>query len=273
LLFSPSSSEGRSPARPGRRSSFSPSPSFADVVCDKGKELLEVADDPSLVAHSKGKAPMVGPDLGRSQAVGGPVGGFMADARRAHHGQKQPREVDWQLVPCHRQVHRPSNHLPPSLVCPPVPLDLIDRFFNCLQTDHVVMVCPNAACCLRCHREGHHARLYKSPRSPDAGVPPRCHLRSSAVVILNQTLGDISLVVPSDTAQPSRSSTRPGPSSVQTPEGSPSHHILPSPPSSSRPLAAASRRAGFELRVIPRTAAMDEADSDLFTHALMAMAV
>jgi hypothetical protein len=60
LLFSPSSSEGRLSACPGRRSSFSPSPSFANVVHIKGKEPIEASDGPPVVTRSKGKAPWGG---------------------------------------------------------------------------------------------------------------------------------------------------------------------------------------------------------------------
>jgi hypothetical protein len=82
------------------------------------------------------------------------VGGFMADARRALHDREQPREADWQLVSRRRQGRRSSNRPPPPPVHRPVPTDLIGRFFNCLRTD---VVCPNAAHCLRCRREGHQA--------------------------------------------------------------------------------------------------------------------
>lgn len=69
------------------------------------------------------------------------------------------------------QVDR--RHLPPSQSSRPhpVPVDLIGRCFNCLETDHVVAVCRNRSRCLRCKQEGHQARQCSRPRSPlEAGT-------------------------------------------------------------------------------------------------------
>jgi hypothetical protein len=111
---------------------------------------------------------------------------------------------------------------------------------------------------LRCHKEGHQARVCKRPRSPEALGPPPRQVRLGPVVIVNPRHGDVMLAQPSRRPPPhrpsSRSPTPADPSPARTPDGSSSRHILPSslpiPPEQPRD---PSRRPRFELRVIPRT--------------------
>jgi hypothetical protein len=198
LLFSPSSSEGRSPAS-GRFAGPSLAPSFAEVVHGKGKSPATM-QDPDL-GHSKGKEPM-DPGLLASSSSGrwdgrgrlaleapdsaGRDGGFMADAHRAsagcHHPSPHPKtdEEGWHLVTRRKQWRRlPHQAPPPHQPRRLVPADLVGRCFNYLRQDHVAAECPNATRCLRCHKEGHCARICKRPRSPDAVGPrrgPSAHL-------------------------------------------------------------------------------------------------
>jgi hypothetical protein len=164
-----------------------------------------------------------------------------------------------------------------------MPADLVGKCFNCLCLGHVAADCPNPVRCLRCHREGHHAQCYKCSGPPEATGPPRPQ-KLASVVVLIPAKGDIALAEPSR----SRASTRPSQHGLSTPlnmdqasmlEGSPSRHILPSPPPESPPYlqgsppppsppppgpsGAAECPRHFELRVIPRTQAMNEAEAAL----------
>jgi hypothetical protein len=57
---------------------------------------------------------------------------------------------------------------------------------------------------------------------------------------------------------------------LSTPEGSPSHHILVSPPPSPPPLRASRHRPRFETKVLPRTTTVDAVEVKL-TPALVTM--
>jgi hypothetical protein len=93
-------------------------------------------------------------------------------------------EEGWQMVARHKQRRRAPRQPPPPHR--PIPATLVGRYFNCMQIDHVITDCANAACYLRCHRVGNQARACKRPRSPELPVSPllashstRCQLRSS----------------------------------------------------------------------------------------------
>jgi hypothetical protein len=171
-----------------------------------------------------------------------------------------------------------------------MPADLVGKCFNCLCLGHVAADCPNPVRCLRCHREGHHAQCYKCSGPPEATGPPRPQ-KLASVVVLIPAKGDIALAEPSR----SRASTRPSQHGLSTPlnmdqasmlEGSPSRHILPSPPPESppylqgSPLSPSPPPSGpsgavecprhFELHVIPCTQAMNEAEAVL-ANALVVM--
>jgi hypothetical protein len=104
---------------------------------------------------------------------------------------------------CHRSLPPP---LPSQVTWRPVPLDLVSHCFNYLRADPVTAVCPNGARCLRCHREGHHARFCKRPRSSDlAGLPARQLRSSSTIVMLNPKRGNVALPTPTPTPPPRRS--------------------------------------------------------------------
>jgi hypothetical protein len=152
---------------------------------------------------------------------------------------------------------------PPSAVRHSVPLDLVGHCFNCLQTDHIATVCPDTTRCLHCHWEGHQAQACKRPWSSDAMGPSRRQQRPlSTVVILNPRRGDMVVATPRDPPRQPSSPQRPSPDqlptlwgsdSTHTPDGSPSCHILPSPPSCPPPLGASRCRPHFETWVIDPT--------------------
>jgi hypothetical protein len=224
------------------------------------------------------------PDPAATARGRGP-GGFMADSRRSlvGHGREQhwQHPDGWQVVSRRRQwCQLPCPTLPPpSHPRRPMPIDDIGRYFNCLRPDHMAAECTNVARCLRCQREGHQAWSCKRPWSPDVAGPPRQQQRQSTVAILHPRRGDIVLGVPSGLGRSSRS-----PSGGCTPldmvtasmlEGSPSHHTLPSQPPPPLPLEPAQEphhQTGFELRVIPRTPAMEAAEAGL-SNALVAHVV
>jgi hypothetical protein len=88
-----------------------------------------------------------------------------------------------------RRVPRP----PPPPPWRSVHVDLVGHCFNWLRPDHVTAACSFVAHCLRCHREGHQARAYKRPQSPDAAGPlPRRPL----IVVLNPLSADVALAEP-----------------------------------------------------------------------------
>jgi hypothetical protein len=157
LLFSPSSSEGRS-LEHGHPPRASLATSFADVI------------------HWKGKAPMVElePSSGHSlprQHPDSVSSGFMADARRAAQCSSNPQQPrlhsaaanGWTLVTHRKQWHRVVHHSPPLPLQCPILADLVSCCFTSLRADHIAAACPNAVCCLHCHREGHQAHSYKRP--------------------------------------------------------------------------------------------------------------
>jgi hypothetical protein len=158
-----------------------------------------------------------------------------------------------------------GRHPSPPLRQPhrPVPADLVGRCFNCLRQDHVAVDCSNVLRCLCCHREGHYARACKHPRSPDTSGPPPLAKRPQMVAVLHPRLSDVALSQPHPPHAPRRTSVGgrsnrtaatqgpqrgpsvertfadpPGGTSAPAPEGSPSRHILPSPPPPSSPLAS-----------------------------------
>jgi hypothetical protein len=250
----------------------------------------------------EGKAPTeeVAPLASRGHAPSGAPGGFMADARRssaiASHGrtaaglatgarraapaapvvpavlaaraaQGQPpadASEGWQVVTHRKKWRRIAQRAPPPLPRRPVPADLVGKCFNCLRSGHVALDCTNVTRCLRCHREGHQARSCKRPRWPDAGGPSP---RPPKVAPMR----------PGGSTLPSQqgSATPPEMEQAPTPEGSPSPHVIPSPPhgpsppSQEPPLqppaspSSLVRPRRFELRVIPRTQAIDEAEAAL----------
>jgi hypothetical protein len=117
-------------------------------------------------------------------------------------------------------------------------VDLVGRCFNYLCFDHVAARCSFPLRCLRCHREGHSARSYKRPRSPEASGPPHHHCHPQLVAVVNPRPGDVALAAPANlgNVRGSTSPTSPGASMASTPSGSLSHHVLPSPPLSPPPL-------------------------------------
>jgi hypothetical protein len=52
---------------------------------------------------------------------------------------------------------------PPQPPRCPMSADLIGHCFNCLDQNHVMVVCPNPTRYLHCHKEGHNARAYRHP--------------------------------------------------------------------------------------------------------------
>jgi hypothetical protein len=198
----------------------------------------------------------------------------MVDAHRASQprvSSPQPAaEEQWQLV-IHRRGWRYMAHEAP-LPAPrrPVPTDLVGRCFNFLRTDHAATECFQAPRCLRCHREGHHARTYKRPWSLGiAGPPPRP--QRPALVMLNHRSGDV--VLAKQVADPSSqcmlgamlepnplgSSTLSNLLGGSTPESSPSRHALPSPLPPA-PHGVSQRWPKFKVHVLPCTAVMDTAE-------------
>jgi hypothetical protein len=155
LRFSPSSSEDMSSAL-GHHPSTSSTRSFTEVVRDKGKAPME--EERSSRGSSQGSL-----DASHHEDWGG-KSTFMVDARRTGHRAPplapphlQADPNSWQMESRHKQWHRLTQQaLPPP---PPVErylvsVNLIGHCFNCLQADHVTVVCPNAARCMSYHREG-----------------------------------------------------------------------------------------------------------------------
>jgi hypothetical protein len=143
-------------------------------------------------AVRKGKAPMLngaGPSKHSPVSHNGftAASAFMADAwcttpnLVATLVSPTDSEADakgWQVVTRHICGHHRTKAVTPPLPPAPrrsVPVDLIGRCFNCLRKNHIAVVCPNAARCLRCHMEDHQAPHYKRPCTPDATSPP-CRL-------------------------------------------------------------------------------------------------
>jgi hypothetical protein len=326
LLFSPSSSEGRS----GRPSSASPATSFADVVCrgecsgvsavgssSRPPSFFVEVSPPFVRREGKAPAEEDAPLASRGCAPSGAPGGFMVDARwsstaashgctaaspaagarraapaapvvlatlvaRAARGQPPADASEgWQVVTHRKKWHRIAQHAPPPLLRRPVPTDLVGKCFNCLRSGHVAVDCTNAAQCLHCHKEGHQAWSCKRPRLTDAGGPPPRPPKVASVVVIHPRRGNVALAAPwpwpGGSALPSQqgSMTPPGMEKAPTPEGSPSPHVIPSPPhgpsppSQEPPLqppaspSSLVRPCRFELRVIPRTQAIDEAEAAL----------
>jgi hypothetical protein len=165
LLFSPSSSEGRSPAT-GHLVGASPSSSFVDVVRDKGKAPLEDPEPrapPSVPSSSRGG----GGGHGCILLHGGRPS--LSTPTTPPPSEVGSKEGEWQTMAQHKQWRRVSHHRPPQHC--PVPADLVSRWFNSLRIDHVVVDSSNPVCYLCCHHEGHQARACKRPRSPE--LPPR----------------------------------------------------------------------------------------------------
>jgi hypothetical protein len=96
-------------------------------------------------------------------------------------------------------------------------LPMAPSWFNYLRPNHVAVVCPNAARCLRCHQ----ARACKRRRSADAASPPQRQPRLASVIVINPGKGNVALAEHRDRRPRSRSSTLPGSSKVPTHEGSP----------------------------------------------------
>jgi hypothetical protein len=126
----------------------------------------------------------------------------MADARSAGQAPRSlpGLELDGgqcQVISCCKKRRRVPRPPPP----PPwrsVHVDLVGHCFNWLRPDHVTAACSFVAHCLRCHREGHQARAYKRPQSPDAVGPlPRRPL----IVVLNPLSADVALAEPKAAGQ------------------------------------------------------------------------
>jgi hypothetical protein len=90
---------------------------------------------------------------------------------------------------------------------------------------------------LWCHHDGHQARAYKRPRSPELpstlphSPPPHRLQRLVWVIVLNPREGDVALAVPRERrfGFGRRSVTPPDQQAASTLEGLPSHDTLPSP--------------------------------------------
>jgi hypothetical protein len=208
------------------------------------------------------------------------------------HQQSPPTSSEWQVVArrskWRRIPQRQSSLWPRRLV----PTDLVGKCFNCLREGNVAAECPNPVRCFRYHREGHLARSCKRPQSPDATGPPPRPPKLASVVVINLGKGDPALAIPRPRVSPSQRQpqrgpseldpdrTLPGSSSASTPGGSPLRHVLPSPPRGSPtprgspfqelppssmhgPPGASQWRCFFELRVIPRTLAMNDVETIL----------
>jgi hypothetical protein len=187
LLFSPSSSEGRSPAL-GRLFVALPTHSFAEVVQGKGKAPMEASG--SRFSDHKGKAPLnpfgaepplpphqptAGPRRRPASQVGAVPGGFMADVCHANHQSLTSEQ--WKLVARRKHWHRIARLAPPPTPHCPVLTYLVGRCFNYLHADH---------------REGHQTRACKRLRSSDAtGAPSRPH--HPMFVVIDLRAGDIAL--------------------------------------------------------------------------------
>jgi hypothetical protein len=207
LRFSPSSSEDMSSAL-GHHPSTSSTRSFTEVVRDKGKAPME--EEGSSRGSSHGSL-----NASHHEDWGG-VSTFMVDARRTGHRAPPPPpphlQADpnsWQMESRHKQWHRLTQQAlppPPSVARCLVSANLIGHCFNCLQEDHITVVCPNAARCLSYHREGHQARSCKRLRSLDSVGPPRRQPRpSSTVVVLNPRKGYVVVATEQDPPTPRHS--------------------------------------------------------------------
>jgi hypothetical protein len=145
--------------------------------------------------------------------------------------------------------------------------------------------CTYASRCLHCRREGHQVCACKCPRSSDStDLPPR-HKKPPPVVVLNPTAGKVGLAASAPRCMVAKaagpthprgrmsvgSATPPGASARSTPEGSPSRHMLPSPPPPppQEPRGDPRRRPRFELRIIPRPVVINAAE-EVLSSALVA---
>jgi hypothetical protein len=101
--------------------------------------------------------------------------------------------------------------------------------------------------------------------STNASGPPHYLQRPVLVAVLNPREGDVDFVVPQERrSEPDRwSGTLSGQQETAMLEDSPSRHILPSPPTTLPLLRVPSRHPRFELRVLPRTPAVDATKAEL----------
>jgi hypothetical protein len=153
--------------------------------------------------------------------------GFMTDT------QAHPIiEEGWQVVSRHRQWRLATRAPSPPPIHRPVLACLVGRYFNCLYADHGTIACKFPSRCLCCHREGHKARSYKHPRSPDVAElplrPPRLtsgkQLWLTSVVVINTGVGNVALAELRSRHSRSHSSTPSGQNGIPTLEGSPPHN-------------------------------------------------
>jgi hypothetical protein len=135
---------------------------------------------------------------------------------------------------------------------------------------------------LRCHREGHQTRTCKRRCSPDTARPLPWQPCLSSVIVINPGKGNVALAEHRDRFGRPRSSTPPGLDRLPMPEGSPSCHVLPSPPSppplslspptspTGGQLSVPERRHLFETWVISRTSEINQVEKEL-ANALVAV--
>jgi hypothetical protein len=143
-------------------------------------------------------------------------------------------------------------HPRPPGPCHQVPTHLIGHCFNCLRPDHIIVDCTFNPHCLRCHREGHHVHSCKCPHSTDIAGPPPHQQKLPPIAMINKKLGDVVLATPTHRHEASclgccssEGVASPlGHSAGSMPEGSLSHHTLPSPPPPPLP-----KKGGETLRV------------------------
>jgi hypothetical protein len=188
----------------------------------------------------------------------------------------------------------------PPPPCRPMTMDLVRRCFNYFRQDHVAADCTNATRCLQCHKEGHCACVCKRPHSPDTVGPPWWVACPAMVAVLHPRPGEVALGRPrlapwgpklarkspalhragvsgrpvapgvgrGESTVGRCSPTPPCCSGASTLDGSPSRHMLPSPPRppsspSPPPMRPPSQRPRFEMQIIPWNTAINTAEAQL----------
>jgi hypothetical protein len=189
-----------------------------------------------------------------------------------------------------RRKHRHQVVCQPYHLRPPrqsVPVDLVGLCFNCLSSDHIIYVSPNVARYLRCHGEGHQTRSCKRAWLSDSTVPRHGSKRRSCRSSSTRCRGTSHLLPqPYESRLPGSRLPRLA-GSHQARHQAPIHHrtrsrsrpgkvprhgifCLSSLPPHPNPLGAPSRQPHFEIRVIPCSTTIDEAEAGL-VNALVAL--